>query len=148
MNIIMSIAIVILFIYVIISILYIRKVKGELLQLKEYNKSLTSLNDSIRGFKHDFSNILTVIGGYLKSYDISGLEKYYSNLAGDYCKTNTLSTLNPDVINSPAVFALLSNKCQLADENVISINYDIFIDFNKIKISIYEFTRILRDTFR
>ena len=30
-----------------------------------YNKTLTILYDNIRGFKHDFNNIVQAIGGYI-----------------------------------------------------------------------------------
>ena len=33
---------------------------------EEYNKTLTILHDNVRGFKHDFDNIVTTIGGYVQ----------------------------------------------------------------------------------
>lgn len=45
---------------------------------EEYNKTLHILHDSVRGFKHDFDNIVTTIGGYIKTNDMDGLKKYYS----------------------------------------------------------------------
>ena len=47
---------------------------------EEYNKTLHILHDSVRGFKHDFDNIVTTIGGYVKTNDMVGLKKYYSQL--------------------------------------------------------------------
>ena len=46
---------------------------------EEYNKTLHILHDNVRGFKHDFDNIVTTIGGYIKTNDMEGLEKYYSH---------------------------------------------------------------------
>ena len=34
---------------------------------EEYNKTLKILHDNVRGFKHDFANIVTTIGGYVKT---------------------------------------------------------------------------------
>lgn len=48
-----------------------------------YNKTLHVLHDNVRGFKHDFDNIVTTIGGYVKTNDIDGLESYYSQLQED-----------------------------------------------------------------
>lgn len=45
--------------------------------VEEYNKTLHILHDSVRGFKHDFDNIVTTIGGYIKTNDMDGLKKYY-----------------------------------------------------------------------
>jgi len=42
-----------------------------------YNKTLTILHDSIRGFKHDFHNIVQSIGGYADRGDLEGLRVYY-----------------------------------------------------------------------
>lgn len=42
---------------------------------EEYNKTLHILHDSVRGFKHDFDNIVTTIGGYIKTNDMDGLKK-------------------------------------------------------------------------
>ena len=148
MNIIL-ISVIIFFSFLFVAIFwYIIKLKRELLQVKEYNKSLLSFNDSIRGFRHDFSNILIVIDGYIKANDITGLKKYHLGLMKDYKVLNNLGTLSPKVINNPAIYALLSNKYQCAIENNIAFNIEVFIDFNTLKMSIYEFSRILRNTFR
>ena len=126
----------------------LKNLRNNLEQTQEYNRALTTLNDGIRGFKHDFANIITAIGGYIQSGDMNGLKKYYSCLIGECNKINSLSTLNPDVINNPAVYSLLSNKFFLAEENGITINLDIFLNLNELNMRIYEFTKILRNTNR
>ena len=40
-----------------------------------YNKTLILLHDSMRGFKHDFHNIVQGIGGYIETENLEGLEK-------------------------------------------------------------------------
>lgn len=137
---------IIIFLYIFIRFIGLKKIEAELKQSKEYNKNLSNLNDNVRGFKHDFSNILIAIGGYIYADDMEGLKKYYSDLKVDCNKINNLSTLNPKVVNNPAVYAILSDKYNKAEENGITINLDIFIDLNKINMSIYEFTRIMRNT--
>lgn len=69
--------------------------------VEEYNKTLHILHDSVRGFKHDFDNIVTTIGGYIKTNDMDGLKKYYIQLEEDCQKVNNLYLLNPEIINSP-----------------------------------------------
>ena len=44
---------------------------------EEYNKTLRILHDNVRGFKHDFDNIVTTIGGYIRTNDMQGLKNYY-----------------------------------------------------------------------
>lgn len=115
----------------------------DLEQSKQYNKTLTILHDNIRCFRHDFNNIVTTIGGYVHSEDMSGLKSYYSQLVKDCQKSNNLSALNPEVINEPAIYSLLTNKYHLATELGITVNVESFIDFNSLNIKIYDFTKVL-----
>ncbi len=57
---------------------------------EEYNKTLKILHDNVRGFKHDFDNIVTTIGGYVKTNDMTGLQKYYLQLEDDCQKVSNL----------------------------------------------------------
>ena len=110
-----------------------------------YNKTLTILHDSIRGFKHDFHNIVQSIGGYADRGDLEGLRVYYRQLLQDCSRTNNLTALNPEVINNPAIYNVMATKYHKADEIGVQINLGIFIDLNEIEqyMKIYEFTRIL-----
>lgn len=129
--------------YSIIKTLKLEKATEYLEQEKLYNKTLQILHDNVRAFKHDFSNIIAGIGGYVETEDISGLKKYYKQLLQDCKQVNNLSSLNPDSINNPAVYAILADKYYKADNYGIKINLECFIDFNKLNMEIYEFTRIL-----
>ena len=122
----------------------IKSLEQDLEQSKSYNKTLTNLNDSIRGFKHDFANILTAIGGYIQADDMEGLRKYYAGLCKDCTKLNSLYLLSPDVINEPAIYSLVCNKYYLAQELGITINIEVFMNLKELNIKIYDFTRILR----
>ena len=74
---------------------------------------------------------------------MEALKTYYSQLLEDCQKVNNLSTLNPDVVNEPAIYNLLTAKYHLADEKGISIKLEIFLDLTELNIKIYEFTKIL-----
>ncbi len=110
---------------------------------EEYNKTLSILHDSVRGFKHDFDNIVTTIGGYVKTNDMEGLKKYYVQLEDDCQKVNNLYVLNPKLINNPGVYSLLTTKYHEAEEKGIKVNMSLLLDLNKLNMKIYEFTRIL-----
>lgn len=110
---------------------------------EEYNKTLHILHDSVRGFKHDFDNIVTTIGGYIKTNDMNGLENYYSQLEEDCQKVNNLYILNPDIINNPGIYNLLTTKYGEAEEKGIKVNLTFLLDLNNLHIKIYEFARIL-----
>ncbi len=68
---------------------------------EEYNKTLHILHDNVRGFKHDFDNIVTTIGGYIRTNDMEGLKNYYLQLEDDCQRVNNLYLLNPEIINNP-----------------------------------------------
>lgn len=121
----------------------LQKTQEDLEQEKQYNKTLQILHDNIRAFKHDFANIISGIGGYIETNDMEGLNKYYKQLLQDCNQVNNLESLNPNSINSPAVYSVLANKYYKADNLGIKIYLETFIDFNNLYMGIYEFTRIL-----
>ncbi len=110
---------------------------------EEYNKTLHILHDSVRGFKHDFDNIVTTIGGYVKTNDMDGLKKYYVQLEDDCQKVNNLYLLNPEIINNPGIYNLLTNKYNEAISKDIKVNMSLLLDLSNLKMKIYEFARIL-----
>lgn len=130
-------------IYSMIKTMNLEKTKVDLEQEKLSYKTLQALHDNTRAFKHDFSNILAGIGGYIETNDLVGLKKYYSQVLQDCNQVNNFGTLSPDVVNSPPVYAVLANKYYTADSLGIKISLESFIDFNKLYMDIYEFTRIL-----
>lgn len=115
----------------------------DLEQSRQYNKTLEILHDNIRGFKHDFSNIMTTIGGYIQTGDLEKLRSYYKELQADCNKINNLNILSPSVINEPAIYSLLTNKYHLAESKGITVNLEIFMDSRELRMKVYEFTRIL-----
>lgn len=129
--------------YSLTRITKLAKTTQKLESAEEYNKTLHILHDSVRGFKHDFDNIVTTIGGYIKTNDMKGLENYYSQLEEDCQKVNNLYILNPDIINNPGIYNLLTTKYSEADEKGIKVNLTFLLDLNDLHMKIYEFTRIL-----
>lgn len=110
---------------------------------EEYNRSLRILHDSVRGFKHDFDNIVTTIGGYVKTNDMKGLKDYYVQLEDDCQRVNNLYLLNPDVINNDGIYNLLTKKYHEADSKNIKVNMTFLLDLCTLHMKIYEFARIL-----
>ena len=115
----------------------------DLQNAEAYNNSLSILYDNVKGFKHDFDNIVSTIGGYVRNNDLEGLKKYYVELEDDCKRVNNIAILNPNIINNPGVFNLLSIKYKKAADLNITINLEFFLDLNTINMKIYEFSRIL-----
>lgn len=109
---------------------------------ENYNSSLLILYDNVRGFKHDFDNIINIIGGYIKLNDIDGLKQYYSSLESDCSRVKNIQILNPNIINNPGIYNLLVTEYEKAINLDVKINFEFFFDFQNLKMPIYEFSRM------
>lgn len=146
LNIIIIVALLIYFslsMYSIIRTHILEKTKSDLENEKLYNKTLNLLHDNIRCFKHDFNNIVQAIGGYISVNDMNGLRVYYRSLLDDCKLTNNLNVLDPEIINNPSIYSLLTNKYYVATQKNIKMTFSIFTDLSKINFNIYEFSRML-----
>lgn len=138
-----------LLLYFIISLYSISKIvklkttTEQLESAEAYNKTLHILHDNVRGFKHDFDNIVTTIGGYINTNDMEGLKKYYVQLEHDCEKVSNLYILNPDSINNPGIYNLLTTKYYEATKKGIDVKIYFLLDLNDLHMKIYEFARIL-----
>lgn len=132
-------------IYSLLNTTKLETTSRDLEEAQLYNKTLSLLHDKMRGFKHDFHNIVQGIGGYISTNDMEGLKKYYSQLLKDCDQVNNLTALNPSIINNSAIYNVMAAKYHRADELGVQINLAIFMDLNEIEqhMKIYEFTRIL-----
>lgn len=110
---------------------------------EKYNTTLSYLYDNVKAFKHDFDNMVFIIGGYIQNNDLDGLKLYYKNLEKDCERVNELAILNPELINNPGIYNLLMSKYKKANENDVEIHLEYFFDLNKLKMPIYDFSRIL-----
>ena len=141
--------VVCLIIYFALSLFTLNKITSlittekKLASVEEYNQTLRILHDNVRGFKHDFNNIVTTIGGYVNTDDLDGLRKYYKQLEEDCKKVNNMYILNPDIINNPGVYNLLTTKYSDALNKHIKVNLTFLLDLKDLHTNIYEFARIL-----
>ena len=139
----------ILFSYFFISLFCLKKlialntVHEKLQKSEDYNKSLKDMNDNFRCFKHDYNNTVTTISGYLQNNDLSGLKTYFNKLENDCIAVNTRGTLDPNVINNPGIYHLISSKYYQAIDDGIQVSISFFLDLNELNMDIYEFAKIL-----
>lgn len=110
---------------------------------KLYSKNLSTLHDNIRGFKHDFNNIVQAIGGYISSNNMPALKIYFDDLLADCQINNNLAGLDPEAINNPALYSLLTDKYYKASKFEVKIELTVLTDLSCLKIKDYELTRIL-----
>ncbi len=129
--------------YSLTSLMKLTQTTRKLQSAEEYNHSLRILHDNVRGFKHDFDNIVTTIGGYIRTNDMKGLENYYVQLEDDCQRVNNLYILNPELINNDGIYNLLTKKYHEADSKDIKVNITFLLDLSKLNMKIYPFARIL-----
>ena len=92
--------------FILSRVITLETTKKSLQSAEEYNKSLTILYDEVKGFNHDFKNIVSAIDGYICTNNIDGLKKYIDEVKEDCKLTNNLSILNPRIINEPGIYSL------------------------------------------
>ena len=130
-------------IYSLTRIIKLTLTSRKLESAESYNNTLRILHDNVRGFKHDFDNIVTTIGGYIKTEDMEGLKKYYLELEDDCQRVNNLYILNPEVVNNDGIYNLLTKKYNEADSKNIKVNITFLLDLGNLHMKVYEFARIL-----
>ena len=140
---ILLIAFLILSIYSFTRIIKLANTRRDLESAEEYNKSLEILYDNVKGFKHDFDNIVSTLDGFIENNDMNGLKDYFEEVKKDCKITNNLAILNPRIINNPGIYSLLNSKYFKATNSGITFDIDFFLDWNKLKINTYEFSRII-----
>lgn len=111
--------------------------------LESYNKTLSIMYDNIRGFRHDFNNFVQALNGYAQINDIEGIKSMSESILKECKEVNNMGLLDPKIINNSAVYSIITNKYYLAQENNITMNVEIMINFQELNISTYELCRIL-----
>jgi len=140
---ILLIAFLILSIYSFTRMIKLANTRRDLESAEEYNKSLEILYDNVKGFKHDFDNIVSTLDGFIENNDMAGLKDYFQDVKKDCKITNNLEILNPRIINNPGIYSLLNNKYFKATNLGITFDIDFFLDLNTLDINTYEFSRML-----
>lgn len=139
----------VLFIYFLITLhslsrtMKLEQTTASLEEERLYNKTLNILYDNIRGFKHDFGNIVQSIGGYIATENMDGLKDYYNDLMKDCRKSNNLSILNPELVQNPAAYSLITSKYHKAEDKGISMEVEVFSNLANVNMKTYELTRVL-----
>ena len=62
----------------------ISKLRENLMEIENKYTSLNRTFENTREFRHDFSNILQAIGGYVFTNNFTGFKKYYNSLVTEY----------------------------------------------------------------
>lgn len=143
LNFLLLVSFLLLSIYSFTRMIKLANTKKDLACAEEYNESLEILYDKVKGFKHDFNNIVSTLDGYIENNDMNGLKEYFEEVKKDCKITNNLSIINPRIINNPGIYSLLNNKYFKAASLGITFDIEFFLNLSDLKINMYHLSRIL-----
>ena len=143
LNFILLISFLLLSIYSFTRMIKLSTTRKDLECAEEYNKSLEILYDKVKGFKHDFDNIVSTLDGYIENNDMPGLKEYFDEVKKDCKITNNLSVINPRIINNPGIYSLLNNKYFKSTNSGVTFDIEFFLNLDKLEINMYKFSRVL-----
>ena len=138
-----------LFVVSTFSIIYLKKgidfkdTELELENTKLHNKALSTINEGIRGFKHDMGNMVQAINGYIAVGNIDGVKQYCQHLLQGFNDINLLSILSPKVVNDPAIYGVVVGKMLYARDHDLKLSLDIGLDVSTINFPSFELSRII-----
>ena len=111
--------------------------------LESDRKRLSTENDRIRTFKHDFNNIIQAMNGYIQTEDIPSLKTYIKKMIKDVNDTDDSKIGNEFLLNNKAITNLLKSKNVKAKKENIDIKFEIMFELKLLKKYEYELIRIL-----
>ena len=106
-------------------------------------KNLEDIVDGLRGFKHDFNNIVQVIGGYLSLNDIEGLKAYYKQMQRDSVMINNKFPVNAYLKNNPALYGLVLSKFTYSEVKNVSFVVNILQEFRVPPALLYDLCKVV-----
>lgn len=97
----------------------------------------------LRGFKHDFANIINTVGGYVSMEDWEDLKDYMSSLNTEFLKLNTTDIANSQLKQSPMLYSVVLSKLSLAEFQGIDFRISIQCEIHLEYCSLLDFSRII-----
>ncbi len=115
-------------------------------QLQHYTTNIENLYTEMRGFQHDYINLLSSLYSYIESSDIEGIKKYFSKHIAPmneklFTSNNHIAMLKNMLI--PELKGILSIKFMYAQELNINVHIEIFDIIEKINLDIVDLCRVV-----
>ena len=126
-----------------ILIIYIIFLEIKISNQKLEINNLTEINDSTRAFRHDFTNIMQAMGGFIQTNNLYELKKFYNNLIPECFKINNLYRYHSKLMANSAIYSIIADKYNTAEKFQIKMSLNILTDLNKINLDSYRLTKIL-----
>jgi two-component system sensor histidine kinase AgrC len=115
-------------------------------RLQEYTSQIENMYSSLRSFKHDYSNIMLSMSGYIEANDISGLREYFDKEILPLSKKSTKNTAHINQlmnIKTTALKSIVSSKLLYAIELNISVSIEITDKIISLPMDTLDLCRII-----
>jgi two-component system sensor histidine kinase AgrC len=112
-------------------------------QQQDYIKTIDSLINEFRRLKHSYSNTIYSFYGYIEEKDIDGLKEYYSEIMDDVKRVDSNLLLALQRIKVYAVFGLLWNKINEAEEKGIEVGVQVLNEVYEVGMRLKDLCEIL-----
>ena len=114
-------------------------------QLQDYTNQIENMYQSLRAFKHDYSNIMLSMSGYIDHDDFNGLKEYFYNEilpTGRNLTKNTAHFNQLININSPELKSIISAKLLYAMELNIQVHIEVTEAVTALSIDSLDLCRV------
>lgn len=115
-------------------------------KLQEYTNQIENMYSSLRSFKHDYSNIMLSMSGYLESNDIEGLKTYFDReilpLSKDISK-NTAHINQLMNIKITELKSIISSKLLYAIDLNINVNIEVADEITALPMDTLDLSRVI-----
>lgn len=101
-------------------------------RLQEYTNQIENMYSSLRSFKHDYSNIMLSMSGYIEANDMDGLREYFDKEIIPISKRITKNTAHMNQlmnIKNTELKSIISAKLLYAIELNIHVSIEVADDF-------------------
>lgn len=115
-------------------------------RLQEYTNQIESMYSSLRSFKHDYSNIMISMSGYIESNDMEGLRDYFDREILPLSRRITKNTAQINQLMNIKITELksvLSSKLLYAIERNINVSIEVHDEITLLPMDTLDLCRII-----
>ena len=115
-------------------------------RLQEYTNQIENMYSSLRSFKHDYSNILLSMSGYIEANDMEGLRDYFDKEILPLSKNITKNTAHINQlinIKTTELKSIISSKLLYAIELNINVGIEVTDEVTSIPMDTLDLCRVI-----
>jgi two-component system sensor histidine kinase AgrC len=112
-------------------------------QQQDYIRTIDSLINDFRRLKHSYANTIYSFYGYIQENDLPGLKAYYSEVMNDTKRMDSNLLLALQHIKVYAVFGLLWNKINEAENKGIQVGVQVINEVHEVGMKLTDLCEVL-----